>query len=67
MVGVRQLNTELLDAEFHGQEIRKTEFFEFYNLDMKKDKLSLDQGQYVSRISSQDVDFVFERYTLLSK
>ena len=47
MVRVCQLNNELLDAEFEGQEIRKKEFFAFYNLDLKKDKLSLDQGQYV--------------------
>ena len=58
MVGVRQLNTELLDAEFDGQEIRKTEFFEFYNLDMKKDKLSLDQGQYVMERRLQELQFV---------
>ena len=42
MVRVCQLNNELLDAEFEGQEIRKTEFFAFYNLDMKKDKHLLD-------------------------
>ena len=34
-VRVRVLNNELLDAEFEGQEIRKKEFFAFYNLDLK--------------------------------
>ena len=57
-VRVRPLNHELLDAEFEGQEIRKKEFFAFYNLDMKKDKLSLEQGQYVMEQRLQELQFV---------
>ena len=42
---VRPLNNELLDVEFAGREIRKKDLFAYYNLDIKKDKLSLEQGQ----------------------
>ena len=47
-----------MDAEFEGQEIRKKEFFAFYNLDLKKDKLSLDQGEYVMERRLQELEFV---------
>ena len=39
---VRPLNNELLDVEFAGREIRKKDLFAYYNLDIKKDKLSLE-------------------------
>ena len=38
---VRPLNNELLEVEFEGREISKEGLFAFYNLDMKKDKLTL--------------------------
>ena len=55
---VRPLNNELLEVEFEGREISKKELFAFYNLDMKKDKLSLDQGQYVMERRLQELQFV---------
>ena len=54
----RPLNNELLDAEFEGQEIRKKDIFAFYNLDVKKDKLSLEQGQYIMERRLQELQFV---------
>ena len=55
---VRPLNNELLDVEFAGREIRKKDLFAYYNLDVKKDKLSLEQGQYVMEQRLKELQFV---------
>ena len=55
---VRPLNNELLEVEFEGREISKKELFAFDNLDMKKDKLTLKQGQYVMERRLEELQFV---------